>query len=197
MYASGHYAFAVEGLKEAHPGLTDEDIVRAAVRATNDALDFGRTRAAEEMRKQVRFPARYLQGNETGRLQVTQRAQAARLEGHITGRDNPTSLARFVSGSQAGKGGIRVSVKPGRSSLIKNAFLMKLRAGNDGPLSNIGLAVRTKGGPPKAFKPKKLSDKLWLLYGPSVNQVFRTVRDDISGPVEERWENEFHRLLGL
>lgn len=195
------YLMVVEGLQD----LKDFDdlnprIITAAYRAINKATDRGRAAAAREMLKQVNFPHSYLRGSNS-RLRVSQKATADRLEGVITGRQRPTSLARFVAGPKSSARGIRVQVKPGRSKIIKNAFLMPLRAGNSdtGPNSNLGLAVRTRRGqrPVGAYKPTQVSDNLWLLYGPSVDQVFKTVREDVSPGVEEALENEFLRLLRL
>jgi len=147
------------------------------------------------MLRQVNFPRGYLRGN-NARLKVTQKASDGNLEAVITGRSEPTSLARFVT-SATKSGGVRVSVKPGSSRQIKNGFLINLRAGATS-LGNKGLAVRTDGRKPRgAYKPKEIAPGLWLLYGPSVDQVFRSVRSDITPSVEDYLSNEFLRLWDL
>lgn len=167
-----------------------ERIRKAAMRAVNKTADRARTASAREMRNQVNFPASYL--NAEGRLQVTKRANQDDLEARITGRQAPTSLARFVQGTPKRGKGVRVQVKPGAARYMRRAFLMKLKN------NNLGLAVRTDGGPPKgAYKPKQISENLWLVYGPSIDQVFRTVAEDVSEPMADYLEAEFLRLLDL
>lgn len=193
------YVIAIEGLRD--PGevrALKPEIMKAASMAVNKAADRARTRAAKEMRRQVNFPSRYLEG-QNSRLRVTKRASPDDPVAIITGRRRPTSLARFATGSRRGRGGgVYVSVKPGRSKFIGRAFLMQLRAGRD-ELGNVGLAVRTKRGarPKGAYKPVKISEGLWLLYGPSVDQVFKTVREDVAPETQEFLAREFERLLKL
>lgn len=191
-----HYAFVVEGLSSL-AGIEDipADIERAAVRAINKTVPWTRTRSAREIRRQTAFPARYLSG-EDGRLEITERARAGSLEGRITARQRATSLARFVTG-RTRRRGIRVTVKPGSARYIRRGFLIPLR-GAGGDLNNTGLAIRTDGSAPKgAYKPKRLFDNVWLVYGPSVDQVFRQVREDVSEDAADYLEVEFNRLLDL
>lgn len=180
-------------VSEVLDGLTEySDRVRAdLVKALNKTATHARTLAAEEVRAQVNFPASYLFPS-AGRLRVSERANKASLSAVISGRDRPTSLAQFAAkGTPARpKGGqISVSVKPGRKSLISRAFIVNnLNSGNR------GLAVRTDGGaPPGAYKPTRLSDNVWLLYGPSVGQVLASVRN--SGGVYEEIGNEVMTFL--
>lgn len=195
----GSYIFMIEGLDALGSlDVIKPQILRAAHQAINRTLDRARTASAREIRDQVNFPAAYLQGADS-RLSVTQRASASRLEGVITGRRRATSLARFVVGSSGA--GVSVRVKPNSTVQMKRAFLMRLRSGNASldTKSNLGLAVRTKDGrkPSAAYKPTKIGDNLWLLYAPSVDQVFRAVREDIAKDTEDFLEREFSRLLDL
>ncbi|MEL4071755.1 hypothetical protein WKW50_16545 [Ochrobactrum sp. GPK 3] len=193
------YGIFVEGLDiiEDIEGL-DPNIMQAAYRAINASADRGRTDSDDLIRRQVNFPKSYLNPSQ-GRLTVSKRASAASLEAVITGRRRATSLARFLTKGEPGKKGVSVSVKPGRNVDLPNAFLMKLRSGsgNIDTVKNLGLAVRTKRGtrPDKAYKPVRVADGLWLLYGPSVDQVFKTVRQDVTPEVERTLEAEFTRLL--
>lgn len=196
------YAIAVEGLE----GLEDleglpERINRAARMAINRVLDTTRAESARKIRQQVNLPARYLQGS-ASRLTIAKKARTSDLEGIIRGRERPTSLARFVSGStRPGKAGVRVEVKPGASSELKNAFLIRLPQGNTltDTQYNLGLAIRLRDG--ERIRNKKhmvrLSRGLVLLYGPSVNQVFRDVAEQEAEPAAEKLEREFLRLLAL
>jgi len=75
---------------------------------------------------------------------------------------------------------------------------MPLRSGADGSMRNMGLAVRTDGtAPASAFKPKRISDHLYLLYGLSVDVLFRGVIDEVSPEVQDDMEAEFFRQLDL
>ncbi len=97
-------------------------------------------------------------------------------------------------------------MKPGSVRRLPGAFLIRLRAGSAtiDTKSNVGLAVRTKDGrPPPGYKPLPLGRNLWLLYGPSVDQVFYSVRtkrgvaQDITPEIEDYMEKEFLRLMEL
>ncbi|MDR3474326.1 MAG: hypothetical protein P4M09_21965 [Devosia sp.] len=203
---------AIEGLDIAQ-SLDDlpADILRAARLAVNAAARRAYTSSGRQIRKQVNFPATYVTGQK-GRLSITKFASGSDLEAVITGRHRPTSLARFVTGSLAvgganRKAGVRVEVKPGSVRRLPGAFLIRLRAGTETNLdtkSNLGLAVRTKDGrPPPGYKPLPLGRNLWLLYGPSIDQVFfsattqRGVASDIVPDIETYMENEFLRLLDV
>lgn len=193
---AGNYYVTIEGL-----GVLSEfekipaEIRRAAVRAVNSTAERGRPAASRQMRAQIRFPASYLSG-QNGRLEVSKRASTNSMSATITGRQRPTSLARFSTGSP--RRGVRVGVKAGgKTALLRRAFLIHLRSGSDS-LNNVGLAIRTSGEKPKgAYKPKQLGKNLWLLYGPSVDQVFRTVSEDIAPELAEFLEAEFLRLASL
>jgi hypothetical protein len=203
---SKQFIVALEGVAELDSiGTLSDEIVTAARQAVNKTLDWGRAQAAREMREQVAFPASYLSG-ENGRLRVTRRATNADLEGVITGRQRPTSLARFskthdVSAARR-RGGVNVQVKPGGARFMKGAFLMRLRQGNTltDTAFNLGLAIRLKPGETldnKKVRLQRADSNLYILYGPSVDQVFRTVAGDISPEAGERLEREFNRLLDL
>jgi hypothetical protein len=192
---SNDYVIAVDGLAELKDiENLDEAIVKAARQAINAAADRARTSSAKEMQRQINFPARYL--NE--RLRVAKRASGMKLEATIAGRDRPTSLARFAKSTSASaarkKGGVSVQVNPGETKFMQGAFLMQLRGGNT------GLAIRLKEG--ESVRNKKYMTKvgkgLYLLYGPSINQVFRTVAEEQTAPEAAAFlEQEFLRLLDL
>lgn len=177
-------------------------VTQAATRAINRTADRARAQAAREILAQVSLPDNYVKAKNSKRLRVKKRAQREDLEAIIASSPRPTSLARFAT--SISKRGVRVAVKPGGSKTIPNAFLIKLRAGSADldTKSNQGLAIRTRKGvaPPTAYKPKKLAENLWLLYGPSVNQVFggeRGVAQKVSPSTANFLEREFSRLLKL
>lgn len=148
---------------------------------------------------QVNFPNGYLDSAE--RLGVSRLATRSSLEAVITARDRPTSLARFSTMPlRIGKAGVHVKVsRKGGGRTLKRAFPVRLPAGKGGTASNLGLAIRLPVGeePSKAYKPILLTtDKygsVWLLYGPSVEQVVRTVAEDSLPEIGEKLSREFFR----
>lgn len=173
----------------------------AARMAVNDiASRSGMKLIKGQMLDEIAFPAGYLTGD---RLSVTKRATNKSLEAVITGRKRATSLARFVTGS-LGVGArnqqVTVRVKRGRTEVMRNAFLVRLKQGaslNEDNY-NIGLAVRLSPG--ESLGNKKTTHKSWLvpgrvalLYGPSVDQVFRSVADDVAPQIGDMLEAEFFR----
>lgn len=201
-----NYVFAVEGL-DAIKSIEDvpAEVMKAARQAINKTVDRARAAGAREIRRQVNLPASYLSGT-TSRLAVVKKASGDDLEGIVRGRQRPTSLARFVRGPlkpgrPARGSGVQVEVKPGAARFMKGAFLIKLKVGSESldTASNLGLAVRKKDGtkPKAAFRPMPIGKGLWLLYGPSVDQVFRSVAPEIAPNAADFLETEFLRLMEL
>lgn len=207
------FALVIEGLVHLEK-MTDLPvrIVTSARIAVNEAARDGRKWAADKILSEVKFPRDYVApGN--GRLRVSRFASNGKLEAAITARTRATSLARFqvgtpILGARRGRRqeGVRVEVTPGAVQRLPGAFLIRLRAGsgNIDTKSNMGLAVRTKNGrPPPGYKPVRLAENLWLLYGPSVAQVFHSDRNrggvatDISPDIADELEREFFRQLDL
>jgi hypothetical protein len=191
MARRGDYVVVVEGLADPKEIQRLKPAIRkSAYRAINSGADFGRAESVRKMRREVNFPSGYLNGQDA-RLNVTRRASFDSLEAVISGRRQPTSLARFVVGATKPKSGVNVSITPGSTNLLKRAFIIKLKT------NNLGLAVRTERGgkPTNAYKPKELGDGLWLLYGPSVDQVFQSVREDVSPTINDHVRREFERLM--
>ena len=156
--------------------------------ASRDALKLLRA----DIESQVDFPSGYL--NQPDRLGVSRKATPNNLEAVITARDRATSLARFARGQSVAntKGkGVRVQVKPGQAKLLPKAFLVNLRNGN------LGLAVRLKEGQSLRNKNDgrmvKLGKNTYLLYGPSVDQVFKDVADGNSDEIGRLVSNQFFR----
>lgn len=170
---------------------------QAAVYAINDTAERdGLAVIKKDMRAQINFPPGYLEGD---RLKVTRRASRSSLEAVIRGRDRPTSLARFAPGqnvSNTRNRGVRLIVRNGQTQVLRRAFLVPLKNGNT------GLAIRL----PNGEKPRETTratqmvvgtkSTLWLLYGPSVDQVFRGVAEDRIGDLAEMVANKFLRQFG-
>ena len=174
----------------------------AAVPAMRMAINDVATRGGmalirEEMTDQIAFPRGYLTGDRIG---VTKRATNASLEAVITGRKRATSLARFTSARTINqKGGVSVRVSRGRTTYLKQAWLVRLKKGAslDEDNYNTGLAVRLRPGEKLN---KKTVHQSWLvagqvalLYGPSVDQVFQEVAGDVVDPISEMVQDEFFR----
>lgn len=166
---------------------------RAAQLAINQVADrSGLKMIRTAILSEIAFPRDYLTGD---RLSVTQHATPSNLEAVITARKRPTSLARFASGQALGSRariGVKVSVKAGTTTTLKKAWLVRLNNGN------LGLAVRLKPG--QSLINKKGDHKSWLvpgkvalLYGPSVDQVFREVSEMSASPISRLVTEEFLR----
>lgn len=201
---------ALQALFEKLPEVAEQ----ASVLAVNEGARFGHARASRIIRGQVNFKAGYLgaANNRNGRLAIIKRAKGGDVEAVIRGRERPTSLARFVQGSRApGRKAPTVKVAAGgRSIKLKGAWLMKLRAGKvlDDDTFNVGLAIRIKPGMKlnkrefaNTYGDYRVGERdnadsrggVYMLYGPSVAQVFRSVARDIQEPVSARVEAEFVR----
>ena len=174
------------GIKDFEKRLEEAETktLRAASSALNKGADYLRKRGVEEVVKQVSLTRPYARKN----LTVTERAQPkhGRLSSTVTGRKRPTSLLRF-DGVDLGRGkGVSVNVA-GRRRVIRRGFPMKLK-GRGGQGENVGLAIRL----PKndRIKNKRIVRKplfkdkdtgIWLLYGPSVDQIFRNATRPMQG----------------
>lgn len=177
------------GLKDFFESLPEESEKAMAIAINQVVERDGLAVLKRDMREQVNFPAGYLEGN---RLSVVRRAGRGSLEAVIRGRDRATSLARFAQGQSPGNTrgrGVRVTVRKGETRILRRAFLVKLRNGN------VGLAVRLRDGEQMKFSQAavELSDNLYLLYGPSVDQVFRGVAEDRSGDIANMVSKQFLR----
>lgn len=195
------YNFTIVGLDQlaAYVGEIPAKQKRAARAALNKAADRARTMGARSILDEINLPASYLTPS-AGRLTVSRRATKDNLESAVTGQQRPTSLARFVVGNPQPRSGdpIEVAIKRGAGAVhLERAFVVNLRRGNTDTKGNIGLAVRTSDGqkPRNAYKPQPLSGGAWLLYGPSVDQVFRRVRVDIAPKVADYLSAEYDRVL--
>lgn len=153
------------------------------------------------MREEVNFPPGYLEGDRFGQ---TKKATEADLSATITARFRPTSLARFADGQSfegaRRTGGVRVKVnRSGGGKRIEGGFFVRLRRGGDTSDGfNVGLAIRLKPGQRLRGRKKggagvQLAPDLYLLYGPSVDQVFRQVSVAESPEVGRELEREFIR----
>ncbi len=172
---------------EQMPGVADH----AAQLAINDTARGTAMRLArQQMMEEINFPSSYLKS----RLNIDKFASRKDLEAVISGRDRPTSLARFATNAKAGQRGVMVEVRKGSAKMMKKGFIIKLKNGN------LGLAIRLAAGetlmnknlPANVFS-SSLGTGVVLLYGPSVDQVFRGVATDIQPEVADAAAAEFFR----
>lgn len=154
------------------------DAIRIAI---NKAAPKIRTKASRAIREQVRLQASYV--NE--RL-VIKRATRANLSGRITTPSRGLLLSRFSTDGSVANGtagsvpkpparGIRVKVKPtgaakpvqGDRETQGKPFYIRLKDSG-----GIGIAARLK-------KAGSRGGRIKVFHGPSLSQVFSTVRDDV------------------
>lgn len=165
----------------------------AAMRAVNKAVDRTRTQSSRMIRDRKAFPASYLQ--EPGRLGSQKAKSPASPTAYIIARQRGTSLNRFAR--RSGKYlAVRINVGS-QAKTLKRAFVMNLRSGN------VGVAMRLRPGENPGNRLKKdvwtnsRGQRIWFMYGPSVDQVFRQVAEDVSPFAADVMQAEFQRLLAL
>lgn len=175
------------------------DVDEAARLAVNDSARLAQRLGSKQILDEINYPRSYLRG-ENSRLAVTRYARGNDLEAEVRGRDRPTSLARFAQGAiRFGRNqAVRVKVATGGASKrLKRGFFMKLRRGAsfDGENANVGIAVRVGKGETlrHSSAAQDIGNGVFLLYGPSVDQAFQGVAQDIVDPVSDNLENEFIR----
>ncbi len=201
------FALVIEGLEafEDIEKMSGEIRLKAA-QAINRITRDGRSMIAMQIGREVNFPPGYLNPSKK-KLFVAKQANRNDLEGVIRASSIPSSLARFAQGNirPNQRGGVTVRVGK-RTETLRRAFLMKLRSGN-APIEtkyNLGLAIRLRPGEKLANKKfvRQISSGLYLLYGPSVDQVFASrdgtgVAEQSSDRLSRDLENEFLRLMDL
>lgn len=181
---------AITGIQSI-PDVTD----KAASLAINTvATRSGMTLLRRSILDDIAFPRDYLSADRFG---LRKKAAPQDLEAVIRARKSPTSLARFVApgtplGSRARIGlRVQVSRKSSGSTFGKWAWLTRLNNGN------IGLALALKPG---EQLDNRYGEPAWLvpgrvalLYGPSIDQVFRHVSHDDAPQIARLVNDEFLR----
>lgn len=170
-------------------------VEKAQMRAINRTANKTRTAASKAIRQDVRLKASYINEN----LKVSKKASRNNPEAVITGRKRPTRLGRYGAKqmSRAAKGasgdiarsiaagrkqaGVSVAVKKGGSrKKMRKAFMIPLKGSGA-----MGVFIRTGRG-------KK---DIKHLYGPSVDQVFRSVRRELKPQIRKNLVAEYERQL--
>jgi len=172
--------------------------------AINDGARFAVREGAKDISSELNLSQRYIMGGPAPRLAVRRFASDSNLEAVVTGRDRPTSLARFSrSAVRLGKQRLSPTVKvaaQGGGQRIRGSFFVRLRRGVnfDGENFNVGLAVRLKPGqriPGKNSMAKPGRSGFYLLYGPSVGQAYRSSSVRTVPAVSKRIGNTLAREL--
>lgn len=170
---------------EAMPERTE----RAAALAINRVAERqAQTLIKREMLKNIAFKYGYV----TKHIGVGKYASPSNLYAVIEAKDTPTTLFRFTGMSVAprGKTKVKVTVGTGNTKIMDGAFYATLRGTPQ-------VMLRTKtNAPPRGIARgggKQIAPHLWLLYAPSVDQVFRTVADDEIPAIENELVYEFRR----
>lgn len=165
----------------------------------NLAIRQARMLGIAELRKQIAFPSSYFPNSPyDGKLRISQNATPQVPEAVLTARHQPTSLGRFVVEKDSKGRNLRIRIRPGSvPKKIGNAFIVRLRRGRilDDNNFNLGVAIRLKPGQSirGSRTAKAFSNGLALLYGPSVDQAFKSVRNDIASPVARSLASNFVR----
>lgn len=162
------------------------------------------TKLLRQMTQQeVNFPNGYVDDE---KIKTISYAAPDHLEVHIQARKRATSLARFATSRKPATTkaerdkGVTVAVHRGKQKTIRSGFLIRLRSGASLTEDNynIGLAVRLKPG--ETLKNKKQVTQgnlkgLYLLYGPSVEQVVGEVVTENEDPILNLIAAEFVRQV--
>lgn len=181
------------------PGLSGlarlPDMDAIIVRAVGKTAEWMHREAGARMKESVRFPAGYLSPD---RYDV-KKGQGFR-DAVITARFRPTSLARFAT-SAGPRNGVHLEVTPGKRIHMKSAFLINLRNGNtglamrSGAFDRIYSQLQARGLAGGIFAPDSGKDGIEILYGPSVDQVFRNISAQMKGEVETRLADDVLALF--
>ena len=135
-------------------------------RSLNKTVSKGRTLSSKKIRQQVSLKAKYVKD----KLHI-RKATWSKLTASISAESRGLILTNYVTGVD-GNGNFKVKIKKkGKTKIITNAFLTTINAGSR---KLDAIAVRDP-----------VTNKFKILYGPSVSQVFNTVRDDIDTELVE------------
>lgn len=152
---------------------------RAAFRSVNKIAAKANTQVKRTIASQVMLPASYV----ADKLSL-QQANLNNPTAIITGRRRPTTLASYGAKllRNGKKPGVSVKVsRQGPRKVLKKAFLLTLKAGAEAGSAQ-GVFMRVGG-------------KLKHLYGPSVDQLFRRIKDEISPQIVMDLSDAFFKQL--
>lgn len=162
-----------------------EVAAKAQTLAANDTIRWAKTRSTEAIQGELNVPKAALAGK---RFDITQYATPNRPEAVLSAEFSPLNLARF-STVKPGQGvKPRIQVTPGGAVPdLSHSFYIP------GPSGGFGLAVRTKGAMTNSRKARQIGKNLYILFGPSVDQAFRTSMPTLVPQVMDQFESNFYR----
>lgn len=179
-------------------GFSGEQVARVQYRAINRVAEKATTRSRREIVSQVALTDAYVRD----RMSLS-KATESHPVAIISARQRATKLATYgakqiTASAKRAKGDPRRGIAPGRKQAgisvqvgrgagrkkMAGAFFLPLRAGQEAGGNGMGVFVRT-------------GDAIDHLYGPSVDQVFRSVIKDITPDVTAELETEMTRLAVL
>lgn len=179
-------------------GGNSNDAVRVAI---NKTLPKVRTKSSVAIRQQIRLSAGYLTKPDpiTGKARLgVVKATRTKLSGSISTPKRGLLLSRFSTDSQISNGktswilppplpprGIKVKIKPKGSPkpFSKKAFYMVLPGSKA-----LAIVVRREN-------PGKQGGLIDVAYGPSISQVFTTVKDDVYESASDDYQTEVLRAV--
>lgn len=169
---------------------------KAASMAVNDTAAWSKTQARILMQSQILLPRETL---ENARFGVRQSATGANPEAVVSASNNPLGLSRFVvSPKVPGAAYPKTRIKVGGRTIQwgqegqkggSYAFLLQTPNGADG----VALALRTTTPLRNSRAARKIGRNLYILSGPSVNQMFARIAPELVPRIEERLQGEFAR----
>lgn len=168
-------------------------IKAALVRSVNAVVPKAFDLSVERITGQVALTPAYVRS----RLYISQRATTTDPMAVISGRVRSTQLRRY-QGTQLytkakipGKkrlAGVSVKVKAGGSTkVLKHAWIIKLKYGDADAKLGLTRGIAQRTGPGR--------NDFRILYGPSVDQVFRDVKDEIRPDVQQMLADEWIKQM--
>lgn len=166
----------------------------ALLRAVNDTGRWAHKEAQTRVTKDLNWPGGYINAKTLGLKPATDFKVGATIQA----RTRPSTMTRFALSGQKlrNKNGIRFEVRKGQQKTLKKAFFF------GGKNMNALVAMREHSYKelPNVTAGKYVWNGLVFLYGPSVDQVFKTHRDGqggIASQALDKLEQDFLRLTGV
>lgn len=158
---------------------------RALSRALNKTASKAKTLASRAIRDQINLSAAYVRQNLRGPANgFDYKATVNKLTAKLSASKRGILLYQFSTNSVAATGRppeqIKVRVKPGRAIAIPSAFWVRTKGSN-----KLTPAVRNSVLRQLNMTRTFDSGSFTILHGPSLSQVFSTVKDDIGGDMSQ------------
>jgi hypothetical protein len=160
---------------------------RAASMTLNDTARLARARLKAQMQVEIRLTESAFTGK---RLYVAEYANPTRLQATVRGDKQGYSLSRFSVDKP-----VRLARSPllqiklgGESVRVDRGFFLPA------PNGALGLAVRTKG-PLTKGKGRKVGKNLYILFGPSPDQMMKRLAPALVPSIQQHVRAEFNRQI--